>query len=460
MARIVNRRATAAATKAKNQASTPSIQEAYANVLSRQNASALPSTSTSQTTGSDYTFNGTDATTAWMNQNVDRIAGLSAAQGVDMGAAASMLISNLAGQTNYAGGGAIDSATQRALYQQYLAAQNTDKQSTVPQSATSGYSTTAPNAYYEQALTSLQQSEQAQREALERQQQATLESIYGTQSQVEQDYAQQQREAYIANQRSQAGMKDYLASMGYTGGMAESTLAGVQADYENQRAQADQQRNNALQEIQNLATQAMLTGDANLANLASQMYANYASFYQNAASAQTAQDQWQAEYDLQRQQYAYQQEQDTYANQLYAAQLAAEAGDYSMLNSLLGTNISPQVFTGYSGGGSSGSSGGSSSTNSSFTPSQIIALLENDLIDDATARQYLGLETAGTGTTGAIGSQSPGYQRLMLELSNYAFASGGKDPVGIEMKIVAGLRNGTITEAEARALAAQFAVTI
>ena len=109
-------------------------------------------------------------------------------------------------------------------------------------------------------------------------------------------------------------MGDYLSAMGYSGGMSESTALGLQSGYENLRNTNDQQKNNALMEIQNLVAQAQATGDTNLAQLATQKYQSMLSAMQSARQQADSMAQWESDNAFRNQQYIDSREQQAWEN--------------------------------------------------------------------------------------------------------------------------------------------------
>ena len=210
--------------------------------------------------------------------NAERIAGIANANDVDTGVARAMLLSNIRGDTNYAGGGVADMGQ---LARDYQAAINADNAS----SYASSMSDLARKQY------------EAQKKTLERQTANTISQINEQRRLAQKAYEQQQRENYIQNELSKNQLNDYLAAMGYSGGMAESTLANLNNQYINNRIGAQDEYNNAMAQLDQLVQQAYLTGDENLANLA-------ANYYNQLMSALGQQQQYDYQRQLQLENYA------------------------------------------------------------------------------------------------------------------------------------------------------------
>ena len=217
------------------------------------------------------------------------IAGLAKANGVDTGTAAAMLRSNLAGTTQYKGGGVLDYGTANrdlAASNQELARAKAYENDTTSYGgsnygSTYGSNTLDSNDYWNQYQTLLDQQRKAQEEAIARQTQATVDSINAYKPQVEQSYADQQKANYIANAKNQSQMGDYLGAMGYSGGMAESTMANLNNTYQNNRSAADTEKNNAILTLDQQVAQARASGDTSLADAANRYFTNYLSALQN-----------------------------------------------------------------------------------------------------------------------------------------------------------------------------------
>lgn len=209
-------------------------------------------------------------------------------------------------------------------------------------------------AEYERILAQQRAQEEA---AAKLRTQQTVDSINSNIPLIDQTYEQQQRSNYIASEKNKAGMGDYLSAMGYSGGMAESTALGLQTGYENNRRLADQEKNNALTNIQNLVQEAQLTGDTNLAQIASQYYQNYMSAMDSAQQRADSRSRWESEYALSQNQYnnamtqqswenqfaqdkfGYQKEQDALSNQLAQQRLRTTGGSSSSSSSTPTNNI-------------------------------------------------------------------------------------------------------------------------
>ena len=111
-------------------------------------------------------------------------------------------------------------------------------------------------AQNEQMIQMMQQQYDQQQEALRRQTESTVSSIESNRQGIEDAYQKAQKEAYINSVLQQNQMGDYLAAAGYSGGMAESTLAQINNNYANNRQAANSERAAANLEIDRMIAQA------------------------------------------------------------------------------------------------------------------------------------------------------------------------------------------------------------
>ena len=152
-----------------------------------------------------------------------------------------------------------------------------------------------------------------QQQVLAKQQQInqTVNSIKSNEDTINNEYQKAQKEAYINSVLEKRNMNDYLQAMGYNGGMAESTAGQIAANYENNRANAVSQRDQALRNNEELIAQARVSGDSDLANLAGQYTSEYINNLNNQLQmnyqlSKDAQEQANADrlYNFQLQQYS------------------------------------------------------------------------------------------------------------------------------------------------------------
>lgn len=168
-----------------------------------------------------------------------------------------------------------------------------------------GYSGGSANSYYsdylDQQQSALREAQRAAEEAARQRTQAAIDTNNAYIPQVNQQTDKQLQEAYISNQQAKVNAPQSLAAMGYTGGPTETSLMGLDTNYQNQRNTLETSRNNSLDQIRNNANQIQSTGDATLSDLAANYYNNLVSAQQNAQSAAQSQSNWQQQFDAQQQ---------------------------------------------------------------------------------------------------------------------------------------------------------------
>ena len=102
---------------------------------------------------------------------------------------------------------------------------------------------------------------------------------------VNRDTEEMARQAYIANMMGQKNMDQKLSASGLAGGMADSQRIGMQANYENNLQQLEQQRLETVKELQMAIENAKLTGDMQtaqeLASYLQQVQGQWVNYMQN-----------------------------------------------------------------------------------------------------------------------------------------------------------------------------------
>ena len=132
--------------------------------------------------------------------------------------------------------------------------------------------------------------------------------------QAKTDYEDASRQAYINNMLSQRNLDQQMAVSGVYGGMADSQRIAMDASYQNEVSDLEQQYIETLADLDQAITDARLAGDAQaaeqMASYKSTVQGQYASYLlqkeQEAASAAQRQREWAAQQELQRQQAAAQ----------------------------------------------------------------------------------------------------------------------------------------------------------
>lgn len=170
---------------------------------------------------------------------------------------------------------------------------------------------------YEQQLEQLQEWYQQQIASINANTQASVDAINAGKSTVESNYEDTMREAYISQQKNKLANSEQLNAMGYSGGVAESTLADIDNTYQNNRLAGYKVRQNALSEIDSQAAEAKNSGNTSLANLSTDYYDKYLNILSDQQAYKEQQEaaaQEQANVDRE---YKYQKEQDALAQSNY-----------------------------------------------------------------------------------------------------------------------------------------------
>ena len=181
---------------------------------------------------------------------------------------------------------------------------------------------------------------------------AALSSQYREQQRLlENDNEKQQRANYINYMLSLQNAPSQMQSMGINGGVAESTLAGLKSDYMSNYNSAENTYTNAVNQLKISEANALAEGNMEKANMYSQLAQNSLSLQMQAADAQNSYNKWLAEFNLSKEQWAYQKAQDE-ADRLASIQQAQDEltyktaewaykiGDYDLLGATLGMDVS------------------------------------------------------------------------------------------------------------------------
>ena len=137
--------------------------------------------------------------------------------------------------------------------------------------------------YYQQILDTQDAQYVANQEAARQRTAQTVASINANKDNINSDFEKAQRENYINKVLQENQMSDYLSAMGYTGGMTESTLQGINNNYLTNRENATSERDNALRDTERLAAEAQASGNSDLADIADNYYNSYVNALQNQA---------------------------------------------------------------------------------------------------------------------------------------------------------------------------------
>jgi len=177
------------------------------------------------------------------------------------------------------------------------------------------------------------------RKALEEQQKAIQERINQAVAannayipQIQQQSRQALQNAYIAREQARVRTPQALNALGYTGGAAESTLLGLDTNYQNARTQIEQERSRALEGIRQNEAQIRATGDATLSEASASYYNKLVAAVLEAERQAQDQANWEAEFALRQKEYedaaAQQAWKNAYEERLLALKLA-DAGKSS-----------------------------------------------------------------------------------------------------------------------------------
>lgn len=190
---------------------------------------------------------------------------------------------------------------------------------------------------YDQQLAELEQWRKNQMDYINASTQSAINAINAGRSGIESDYADTMREAYISQQKNKLANNDYLNAMGYSGGLAESTLADIDNTYQNNRLAGYKVRQNALSELDSQVAEARNTGNTNLANLTDSYYDKYINLIdaKQKYEYQKSQDEYQKTQDKQEQanldrQFKYDKQKDKLEQKNYQQELKEKRYEASL----------------------------------------------------------------------------------------------------------------------------------
>ena len=139
------------------------------------------------------------------------------------------------------------------------------------------------DAYYQQVYDNLKEQYENSYNNTQQQLEQTIASINSNKDTVNEEYEKAQKENYVNKVLQENQMGDYLSAMGYNGGLAESTLQGINNNYATNRQTATSERDSALRQIEQLVAEAQTSGNSDLTNLANEYLSNYTAALQNQA---------------------------------------------------------------------------------------------------------------------------------------------------------------------------------
>jgi hypothetical protein len=126
---------------------------------------------------------------------------------------------------------------------------------------------TAANDYYADLLAQ-------QEEAARIRTQAALEANNAYIPEINAYNDKRLQDAYISKELNRVNLPQQLSADGYSGGATETSMLGAMTDYENRRGTIEQDRGDAIDKIRKNALQIEATGNADLADAASNYYQN------------------------------------------------------------------------------------------------------------------------------------------------------------------------------------------
>ena len=204
---------------------------------------------------------------------------------------------------------------------------------------------------------------------------------YGAEKEdVNQGYADMNRQLYINRENNKKNLAQQLAAYGITGGASESALLDINTGYEEALRQSEQARIGELSALDRAIAEAQLAGELSYAQQALQLeqdrinnQANVLQMMMNRQDSQAA-----TEFD----------------RQMAAADLMASVGDYSGYKTLGLTDEqiaalgSAYTAAQQSTARSSNGGGGNSSSKPRLTAAQTLAALESGAVNDQTLAAY------------------------------------------------------------------------
>lgn len=146
-----------------------------------------------------------------------------------------------------------------------------------------------------------------------------LAAAYASQiEQLKQAAEEEQRANYINYKLAGLNMPAQMQAAGINGGIAESTLAGLESDYMKNYNSTAGTLTNAINQLNIAQNNAIAEGNMEAANMYAQMQQNSLSLQMQAAQAENAYNQWVQEMAFARNQWEYEQAR-------YNAEMAARA---------------------------------------------------------------------------------------------------------------------------------------
>jgi len=287
-------------------------------------------------------------------------------------------------------------------------------------------SSSSADAYWEAYLAQQKAAEEAQKKAIQDAVDQSVNTLNAQKTTTSQDYADAYRQLYLNNMQSQKNIGQQMAAQGVTGGASESTLLGLNTNYEDNLRQGKVAEQNALSELDTAIANAKLSGSIEAAN-------NTATNAQNTAQGYLTA--WQQQ--LAAEQAAAQQEQSQASeNRSYAYQIAMNMlqngsmpSETLLKNAGISTADAQTIVAKYVADNASKGSRSSGTTTTTVTKPTAAenkvasnriksgSYSSNDLAtvmaytgltSEADVRAYLGLPSVTSTTTSLVGGKSVG----------------------------------------------------
>ena len=178
---------------------------------------------------------------------------------------------------------------------------------------------------YEEEYRQLQEAYKRQEELLREQNRLAVEQgvnrLNSQKENINQSADENARQAYIMHMQAQKALPQQLASQGITGGATETANLGLQATYQNNVNAINQNKMNALQDIDNAIVELKNTGDLSMVE---QVLANNQAAldaYMSNLDKQVGYNQWTQQFNANREDTAAEQ---AYRDKVYADQMVQQ----------------------------------------------------------------------------------------------------------------------------------------
>lgn len=180
----------------------------------------------------------------------------------------------------------------------------------------------------QEAYDKIQAQQEAAKKAAVKQAVGSLEA---QKKDVNQTYADLNRQLYINRRMAEKRLPQQMAAMGYNGGLTESSVLGLQTDYHEGLRQGEQERIRSIADLDKAITDTELQGDISIAELAAQNTKDKLATYAELVAAAKAQENSDRAFAYQQQQAALAQENylKEFARQEALDQLERDDLDYS-----------------------------------------------------------------------------------------------------------------------------------